>query len=178
MDPYTTELSKSFEQSLTGVKPTSVPTSFTVIPVKSVSGALSTQKRESHTIILELLVIFCVHVQERGEKNYQNRTHYSLVNCVYISNKSASSCTIKIAETNKASDYTVVVENQLLPHNKTTRIPLGTLPCKFVKVIFEKGTPISVKKVEVYGCRIEQAESCMGLGYASAILQNPHGIIY
>ena len=101
-----------------------------------------------------------------------------MVNCLYVANNSASNCTIKIAETNKSSDYTVVAKNCLLPHNKTTRVPLGTLPCKFIKIVFNKGTPISVKKLEVYGCRIEQAESCMGLGYASAILQNPHGIVY
>src|SRR5690242_14810705 len=97
------------------------------------------------------------------------RSHYSLANSLFVHNKSASYCNVWIAETNKAADFTLVTENFLLPHNKTTRVPLGTLPCKFVKVVFSRGAPISVKKLEVCGCRIEQAENCIGLGYTNAI---------
>ncbi len=62
-----------------------------------------------------------------------------------ILNKSASYCTVKIAETDRPSDYTTVVEGQLLPHDKATRVPLGTLPCKYIKILFTKGTPIAIK---------------------------------
>ena len=68
------------------------------------------------------------------------------MNSLSINNLSASYCTVRIAEVNKASDYTVVIEHQLLPHGKLVRIPLGTLPCKYLKITFEKGTPISVKR--------------------------------
>ena len=85
---------------------------------------------------------------------------------------------MSIAEVNKTKDFTTVTEHVLLPHNKTTRVPLGTLPCKFVRVDFEKGTPIAVKKLKLSGCRIEETENCMGIGYSRAILKNPHGILY
>ena len=68
------------------------------------------------------------------------------MNSLNINNQSASYCTVRIGEVNKTSDFTVVAEQQLLPHGKVVRIPLGTLPCKYLKVTFEKGTPISVKR--------------------------------
>ena len=101
-----------------------------------------------------------------------------MVNCIYITNDSASYCTISIAENNKKSDYTIVAEHALLPHNKRVRVRLGTLSCKFLKIDFERGTPIAVKKLELCGCRIEEAENCVGLGYSKAILKNTHGIVY
>ncbi len=56
-------LSRSIEASLKDVAiGKSAPHSFSVLPVKSTRGELRTQKRDSHSITIELYLIWLLHV--------------------------------------------------------------------------------------------------------------------
>ena len=68
---------------------------------------------------------------------------------IEIDNIAASKINIDFALTSK--DFTNIVENQALTHNKVNYIKTGCFEAKFVKLIFTIGTPISLKKIKIHG---------------------------
>ena len=53
-DQYAKDLSKALKESFKVVKTSCIPSSFSILPVKSITGSLKTPKTENHTIVIEL----------------------------------------------------------------------------------------------------------------------------
>ena len=53
-DEHVKDLSKALKESLKTVPTAGIPSSFSVLPVKSITGLLKSPKTENHTVLIEL----------------------------------------------------------------------------------------------------------------------------
>jgi hypothetical protein len=105
------------------------------------------------------------------------RRDISSVNSIEIDNQSASKVSVSISYTKKGP-FIENSPNVILPHNKAKQISLGTLPCRFIKLNFHKGAPISVKSITAYGCDVLDTELSLGMGAYSVFVEKAHKIVY
>ena len=82
-----------------------------------------------------------------------------IVSVIEIDNMAISKLSISFSLTSKnSSDFTTVVQNYTVPHNKSKSITTGSFPALFIKLDLHKGTPIGMKGIRIYGCDAEQIQ--------------------
>ena len=76
-----------------------------------------------------------------------------IVSVIEIENVGVSNLSVAFSlEKGPASSYTTVVENYVVPHNKTKSITTGGFPAYYLRIKCHKGTPISMKSLRIFGC--------------------------
>ena len=73
-----------------------------------------------------------------------------IVSVIEIDNVGISKLSIGFS-LNKSQDFTNVVTNYTVPHNKLKSITTGTFPALYIRLQCHSGTPISCKSIRVFG---------------------------
>jgi hypothetical protein len=75
----------------------------------------------------------------------------ALVSHLHLGNGGASKMEVWVAMHDKPRQYIRVKTLERLPHGKPVVVPLGHLPCQFVRVMFLQGAPIGLTRLDIRG---------------------------
>lgn len=84
---------------------------------------------------------------------------------------------ISIAEC-ETGPYVQVVNKKFFPRAELRRIKLGSLPCKFLKVVVHKGALISPEQIHLVGFHAEDAGEIFGDNLFELLVANSQRLIY
>ncbi|KAM3143076.1 hypothetical protein pb186bvf_004894 [Paramecium bursaria] len=77
----------------------------------------------------------------------------------------------------KSGPYIPIHERKLFPRGKLRPIPLGSVPCRFIKIQINKGVNIQIKQIKLIGTFSEQISEIDNKHF-KMLVTNPQRIIY
>jgi hypothetical protein len=72
----------------------------------------------------------------------------------------------------------LVIKNKFFPRSTLRRVKLGTLPCKYIKIIVHKGGLVNPASLHVFGFSAEDASELFGEEYFQLLVANPQRLMY
>ena len=72
----------------------------------------------------------------------------------------------------------IVIHKKFFPRSELRRIKLGSLPCKFVKMVITKGGYISPEQIHLVGFHAEDAGQIFGENLFELLVTNSQRLIY
>jgi hypothetical protein len=74
--------------------------------------------------------------------------------------------------------YFLVVHKKFFARSELRRIKLGSLPCKFLKIVIHKGGYISPEQIHLVGFHAEDAGEIFGDNLFELLVANSQRLIY
>lgn len=86
---------------------------------------------------------------------------------------------VYLAESKKGP-YMKVCDKVNIPHGDERVLKVGCLPCKYMMLEMEKGTPVrdAYRNIELYGVYYKEMDQVMGEGYSEILFDSAYDIIY
>ncbi len=72
----------------------------------------------------------------------------------------------------------VAVRKKFFPRSSLRRVKVGSLPCKFLKIVVHKGVSIDTKSIHLFGFYAEDTEEIFGDGLFEVLVTNSTRLIY
>ena len=82
------------------------------------------------------------------------------------------------SEWNEKLTRMVAVRKKFFPRSSLRRVKVGSLPCKFLKIVVHKGVTIDTKSIHLFGFYAEDTEEIFGDGLFEVLVTNSTRLIY
>jgi len=70
------------------------------------------------------------------------------------------------------------VKKKFFPRSCLRKIHVGSLPCKFLKIVVHKGSPIDYKTIHLFGFHTEDCGELFGDDFFPLLVTNSKRLIY
>lgn len=99
------------------------------------------------------------------------------VNSLVIKYKTTACITIAISKSEHSTPITLI-RSLRLSLSKERRVPLGTLPCRYILLKFHSGCPEEVQSLKVHGVSVTRARKELESADYNLLLNNTYRILY
>ena len=72
----------------------------------------------------------------------------------------------------------LVVNNKFFPRSELRKIKVGTLPCKYLKIVINKGALVNPETIHCFGFLSEDAPELFGDDSFKLLVSNPQRLMY
>ena len=101
-----------------------------------------------------------------------------LLSTVILENRGTSQVTVQVSTKKKASSFLTVFDNMRLPHDRSTSLDIGHVPCKFVRLICHRGNPIGIERLSCHGITLTDLRMHCSPALAPLLFDKPLGILF
>ena len=102
----------------------------------------------------------------------------SLLSYVEIHNAHTSAVTIQVGMNTGSHNMITIKENYKLARNRMNEVPIGHIPCKFVRIICLGGKPVSLNQIRFNGINTLSVNERMGASTEYLLYRATENILY